>query len=208
MNAHPWSDPLTDSNGAARLLSLFEPIEPDESVWSEIERAISSDRPRWIRRPRRPAGPVLAALVAAAAFVVGVSTAAAVSGSDSSDFDTLAATIAAEASSVTLSLSDPGSGAALATMVVAEDGTAIFSSEGLPALESDRTYQLWSVVDGAVVSAGLLGPDPTAVALRIEADPELLAITVEQTGGVVVSEQPPVAVWATETPYESATGTA
>lgn len=208
MNAHPWSDPLIDSNRAARLLSLFEPIEPDESVWSEIERAISRDRPRWIRRPRRPAGPFVAALVAAAAFVVGVSTAAVVSGSDSSDFDTLAAAIAADASSVTHSLSDPGSGVALATMVVAEDGTAIFSSAGLPALGSDRTYQLWSVIDGAVISAGLLGPDPTAIALRIESDPELLAVTVEQTGGVVVSEQLPVAVWATETPHESATGTA
>jgi anti-sigma-K factor RskA len=181
---------------AARLVSLFRPIPPDESVWENIEAAISVERPHRRRTARRHRSLLLVGVVAAAAFFVGGFVATAIERSSArSAVAAAAADLAAEPTATTLSLSDPVSGAAVATMVVGADGTAIFSAAGLFALDADLTYQLWAVVDGSVVSAGLLGPDPGAVPLRLEADPEALAVTVEIAGGVVTSEHDPVAVW-------------
>ncbi len=78
----------------------------------------------------------------------------------------------------------------------ADDGTSIVTMNGdLPQLDTSQTYQLWSVVDGEVVSVGLLGSDPDVVSLRLEGEPAVLALTVEVAGGVAVSTQSPVAVW-------------
>lgn len=82
------------------------------------------------------------------------------------------------------------------TLVVEADGTAYVTQNSLDALASDRTYQLWAVVDGRVVSAGLLGSTPAVTELRIEGPVQLLALTDEVAGGVVVSEQAPAAVWS------------
>jgi hypothetical protein len=57
---------------------------------------------------------------------------------------------------------------------------------------------LWAIVDGEVVSVGLLGQNPTAAAVRLDVDPTVLAVTVERAGGVVASDQQPVAVWSGE----------
>lgn len=81
------------------------------------------------------------------------------------------------------------------TFVIQPDGKALIAENTLPPLSGDLTYQLWAVVDGEVVSAAVLGPHPQLESLRIEGRVAVLALTVEQIGGVVVSDQEPAAVW-------------
>lgn len=81
------------------------------------------------------------------------------------------------------------------TFVIKPDGTALIVENTLPPLSGDLTYQLWAVIDGEVVSAAVLGPSPQLESLRIEGQVAVLALTVEQIGGVVVSDQEPAAVW-------------
>jgi hypothetical protein len=87
--------------------------------------------------------------------------------------------------------------AAATTIVLTEDGTGYIADSTLPALPEGRTYQLWAVVDGRVISAGVLGPDPEIVPFHV--DPvglEALAITEEVVGGVAVSENPILVAWS------------
>jgi len=175
------------------MMDAFPEVEPGPDVWPAIERSIAGPprklRPRWLASSWVMASAAAVALVIATALVL-----------SAPDLSPAAAAeeLAAAPGSQTMLLADPQTQAALASVVVGEDGTAYFVGNRLAALGRDRTYQLWSVVDGEVVSAGLLGPSPGAVALRIEGDPEVLAVTAERSGGVVVSEQEPVAVWTTQ----------
>jgi anti-sigma-K factor RskA len=183
----------------SRLLARFEPAEPDSSVWDRIEAATAGRDPASpaSRSRRRRGGPLLFAAAVAAAFLIGVAAATVVGRTtEPIDMAAAAAELAADPSSATVLLADPGSGEALATLVIGADGTALITGDGLPLLDAAHTYQLWAVVDGATVSAGLLGHDPTAAVLRLEAHPTVLAVTIERAGGVVASDQQPVAVWS------------
>lgn len=64
----------------------------------------------------------------------------------------------------------------------------VFLAEGLPALPPDRDYQLWTIVDGKPVSAGVFeaGADDRAqlIAAAPPGAPQAAAVTVEPTGGV------------------------
>ena len=83
-----------------------------------------------------------------------------------------------------------------ATIVLLPDGTGYLAEHTLQPLSPDRTYQLWAIVDGKVISAGVLGQDPGVILFRI--DPEGLdgfAITEETVGGVEVSGNDPVVAW-------------
>ncbi|MDQ1131050.1 anti-sigma factor [Microbacterium sp. SORGH_AS_0888] len=65
-------------------------------------------------------------------------------------------------------------------------GKAVLVSEGLPALASDQSFELWFVRDGEPVSAGVFdasGSSTTAeLAGRMEAG-DIVAVTVEAAGG-------------------------
>ncbi|HET6811906.1 MAG TPA: anti-sigma factor [Acidimicrobiales bacterium] len=74
-------------------------------------------------------------------------------------------------------------GAAVAEAAVLPDGTAYVIPAGLGALSSSRTYQLWSIVAGRSVSAGLLGADPRVTAFRVAPGATALALTDEPAGG-------------------------
>ncbi len=88
-----------------------------------------------------------------------------------------------------------GSPSQAALLVILPDGTAYALNTGLPPLPSDRTYQLWGVVSGRVVSLGLLGRDPRQVAFTVDpgAVVQRFAVTAEVAGGVAVSSHAPVA---------------
>ena len=86
-------------------------------------------------------------------------------------------------------LSGPG---AEVRAVVDPGGTGYVFAGPLPALPDGRTYQLWGVRRGTVVSLGVFGPDPGVVAFSAAPDTDALAITAEVAGGVVSSEQDPV----------------
>lgn len=85
------------------------------------------------------------------------------------------------------------------TIVLTESGVGYLTNHALPALDPDRTYQLWAVVDGEVISAGLLGSQPELVSFRIDPQGlEAFAVTEEAYGGVAVSDNPPVVAWTAE----------
>jgi anti-sigma factor RsiW len=72
-------------------------------------------------------------------------------------------------------------------------GQGYLFADTLPALPTDRTYQLWSVNGDSVISLAVLGPDPSVVTFPAGTDVTTLAITAEEAPGVAVSTQPAVA---------------
>jgi len=80
-----------------------------------------------------------------------------------------------------------------AEVALTPDGTGFLVADKLPALPNDRTYQLWALANGQKISAGVLGAQPRVVAFRYA--PSGLsgfAVTNEQAGGVVSTENAPV----------------
>jgi anti-sigma factor RsiW len=66
---------------------------------------------------------------------------------------------------------------------VLPDGTGYVIPAGLAALPTSRTYQLWTILGGRPVSAGLLGSAPGVTTFRMPAGTTVLAITDEPAGG-------------------------
>lgn len=94
----------------------------------------------------------------------------------------------------TVALSAADSEAA-AIIVLMPDGTGYLAEHSLKPLPTDRTYQLWAIVGGKVISAGILGSDPGVTPFHIDvAGFEGFAITEEVVGGVEASENAPVVV--------------
>lgn len=77
--------------------------------------------------------------------------------------------------------------------VAIEDGVGYLLASDLPALPDDRTYQLWGVIDGKVISLGVLGSSPKIVAFPADKALSTLVLTDEARGGVPVSQQPALA---------------
>jgi hypothetical protein len=92
---------------------------------------------------------------------------------------------------------DSGSGATLARVVLLPDGSGYLRGDHLARLSPRQTYQLWALTGDAktpnVVSAGVLGPDPSAVSFRASGPVHGFAVTIESAGGVVVSHHMAIA---------------
>jgi predicted anti-sigma-YlaC factor YlaD len=71
-----------------------------------------------------------------------------------------------------------------ATVILLPDGRAYWVDTDLAALPPGRTYQLWALSSGKVVSLGVLGRSPENVPFRVERTMSLLMVTAEPTGGV------------------------
>lgn len=71
--------------------------------------------------------------------------------------------------------------------VLLRDGTGYVLADRLPDLTDEETYQLWAMIDGRPVSAGVLGPAPDIARFRASRTTAALAISVERAGG---GEQP------------------
>jgi anti-sigma factor RsiW len=77
--------------------------------------------------------------------------------------------------------------------VLLTNGTGYLMVDDLPALDGDRTYQLWGLTDAGLISLGLLGSEPGAIVPFQAGDGiDALAITAEASGGVVQSDNPAV----------------
>ena len=153
--------------------------------------------PAGRRRPRRAL--VAGAVAAAAAVVVAVLGAQVVRQDDRIDelesalADPLQSAFAAaladpQAEVLELASSD---GAVRLRGAVTPDGVGYLRADELPALDGDRTYQLWGGAGDELVSLGVLGRDPTIVRFEAAAY-ELFAVTEEAQPGVVRSANPPV----------------
>ena len=76
--------------------------------------------------------------------------------------------------------------------VLLPDGTGYLMADDLPDLPEDRIYQLWGKTEGGLISLGVFRTDATVVPFQSTGSLELLAVTEEDSGGVVASENPPV----------------
>jgi anti-sigma-K factor RskA len=83
-------------------------------------------------------------------------------------------------------------GGAGIVVVSRSQNKAIFLADGLPALPSDRTYQLWLIGPDGARSGGLLGPADGPVLARDVSDLQQVALTVEPAGGSPQGTTPPI----------------
>ena len=143
------------------------------------------------RRARISTKPLLATMGTVAAAIIVV---LAVSLSDaSSHVSNLQRQLASSNYIVTAALSTPGhtlvdlkssSKQDVAQFVLLPDGRGYLVSSELPALSSDRTYQLWGLINGTPISIGLMGANPSKVTFTVSgAKPSVLGVTVEPSGG-------------------------
>ncbi|MCU1490298.1 MAG: hypothetical protein JWM85_1703 [Acidimicrobiaceae bacterium] len=72
---------------------------------------------------------------------------------------------------------------ASARLLVRPGGTAYFENTAMKALPRGRTYQLWALASGRVVSLGVLGSAPHVVAVRVEPNMKTFMVTNEPEGG-------------------------
>jgi hypothetical protein len=70
-----------------------------------------------------------------------------------------------------------------ALVVIGPNGDDYLVDSNLPALDELRTYQLWGLDDGQTVSLGLLGNNPNLAAFRVDSAVKRLMITAEPRGG-------------------------
>ncbi|GIU84577.1 MAG: hypothetical protein KatS3mg008_1352 [Acidimicrobiales bacterium] len=77
-------------------------------------------------------------------------------------------------------------------LAVLPDGSAYVLRSRLPELRGDKTFQVWGIRDGEAISLGLMGEQPRGTEIRVDGEFELIAVTEERPGGVVVSRQQPV----------------
>ena len=175
---------------------------PSPLIWERIAHEVGFDRddePVLEESnvvPIRSRGRNLLVTVAsvAAALVIGVA-AGSVLGDSAPDLRETAIAAASDAGSTSIDMANPATSDLAASAVLTADGTGYLIAESLPALAEDRTYQLWVIVDDQVISAGLLGNNPDVVQFRAEGNVVGMAISEETAGGVVVSENDPVALW-------------
>jgi hypothetical protein len=83
---------------------------------------------------------------------------------------------------------------AAARVALLPDGRGYLLADGLASLATDRTYQLWALIDGERISAGTLGQQPKVAAFSVSGPVAGFAITEEQASGVVASKNLPVLV--------------
>jgi anti-sigma factor RsiW len=85
-------------------------------------------------------------------------------------------------------------GTQVAPAVLTPNGSGYVGPGNLPDLPANKTYQLWSIVDGKRISLGVLGNDPDGSAFTAHGRIDMLAITAEDAPGVSVSTQSPVVI--------------
>ena len=68
-------------------------------------------------------------------------------------------------------------------------------ADGLPPLPSEKTYQLWAMIDGQSISVGLLGTHPTTSSFTLDPTDltDAFAVTIEPAGGSIAPTSRPVA---------------
>jgi anti-sigma-K factor RskA len=78
-----------------------------------------------------------------------------------------------------------------AEAVIDQDGHGYVLARDLPTLSDEQTYQLWGVVEnGDVISLGIFGPNPEIETFTVDAPVTALAITIEQSPGVISDGNP------------------
>lgn len=207
-NPNLWDDVVAYREVAAVIALDVEstPSTPSHAVWDAIAAAIggadetipelrSTVRERRARWFSRIAVAVSVAAMAVAGFV-GFRLADITTGNQ---LQAAVDAVLRDPDARVVTLTAPDGSAVEASVVIGEDGIGYIYRDTLPALASDRTYQLWAIVSGSegrqIISAGVLGSDPQVSPFQVTGDLQGLAITNEIAGGVVTSEEAPTALW-------------
>jgi anti-sigma factor RsiW len=201
---------LAGHREAAALLAFAGADAPD-GLWGRIAASLQPPADPELARlyplRRRPSSvsarlaAALAAVAAALIVVLGLQV-----NSQRHDINALKSRVGTSTDAtlqhlVTAALLEPGStkvhlssadGRTAVDAVLTRDGTGYLLADRLPQLTADRTYQLWGVVGQDKVSLGVLGAHPMIAPFRAAAPLAALAVTDEQAGGVVTSNQQPV----------------
>lgn len=179
------------SKTAESLALSVEPVDPPAGFTRSILDRVADERaeaatPSPALGSRRPLLAFLAAGMAVLAMVLG---AIALDARGEADANRRVATALLEGSE---GMEMRGEAGVQAKVVPGEDG-AVFVATGLDGLPHDRTYQLWFLKDGSMVSAGVFDVSDGVAVLRTPRSPEgfeAAAVTVEPSGG---SRQPTTA---------------
>jgi anti-sigma-K factor RskA len=177
---------LTEA-GAMDRSSATPAADPPGVVSLDQARA---DRARRLTAPGRVATVLAAA--AAIVLVVGIGFAVGRHSTPTPDLQALASQAQTQPGSRQVALRSTD-GQMNATITETADGTGYLHSDGLPALASDQTYQLWafSGADGKTpISLGVLGPNPTLSTFRADTDVTAFAVSREAGGGSVAPTDP------------------
>lgn len=188
---------------------------PPSGVWERIATSLEEAPPPLDLAPVVPLRPAVprgvgmraaAMVAAAAAVVIGLMGVKIVD--DGRRLDRIAAGVHSEElqRAVNAAVVDPGADkvslrseddAWFADAVLLDDGSGYLVKHNLPALSGDRTYQLWALSGTSKISVGTLGSVPKVAAFQATGPVWALAITEEQAGGVVSSQNSPVVVGRT-----------
>lgn len=199
-----------DGHLAVASLMGAQSIEADvpDSLWNRVQAEIAPQPPIPMR-PRRV--PLVVATSAAAAMllvvVVQTSRLATAQSELTAAQERLGAVEQAIAAgdwseAALIAASTPGArsvelnGEADAVITLLPDGTGFVTASDLNTPPSGRSYQLWIVQRGEIVSAGLLRSEAVGSAFRFDpATLEGLVVTEEEAAGVVVSDGPAISAW-------------
>jgi anti-sigma-K factor RskA len=184
-----------------RIVRSLEEPPPALRLTVESPMDVVSIEERRRAKFQRRVYAAIAAVAAVAALVLGIVV---VSREDPAPFEVDLAQVAGEAladpasSKTTLRPADGGAGPEV-TAVVTPEGDGFIIGPDLPALGTDRTYQLWGITGDQAISLGVLGTDPDVAAFRVDDTSNFaaFAITDEVSGGVISSQNDPLVVGET-----------
>jgi len=173
----PQSDAATDS--APRRSTQPWPRQSPEAEIAPQEHESATRPQRWSRR--------VFALAASVVLIVGLGITAAVVIPQLAQPASVVALekieSAADAQQATVELD---SGAEATAHWSASVGSAVLVTDGLEALDEDRTYQLWLVRGEQALPAGLFDTDAGAATALLDGamhEGDVIAVTIEQAGG-------------------------
>jgi anti-sigma factor RsiW len=195
-------DDLRESAASLALAPVDDLTAPPE-LWERISSNLASE-PRNVaplaqRRDRRFTRATVTVLAVAAVFiaVIGLAAGIVIGSRDDGDATLASAFDAAAEQDGAHRVPLTANGTTVARAVVLPDGSGFLQNDELEPLPAGQTYQLWTISGPAdapaVISAGVMGPDPGTVAFHTSPGVDQLGITIEQEPGVVVTQQPMVA---------------
>lgn len=162
---------------------------------SQVERAPSpmkAPKVLQFRQRSQTSLPVIAAMVAAAAVIIGLLGVSTIrlqhrvdnlrNAVSAGGLQQAAAAAALDPNHTTVLLAS-ADGRLNAQVVIQPDGNAYWVRSDLPRIDARHTYQVWGLSNGQIVSLGLLGSAPRLVAFRVEPGVSRLMVTAEQQGG-------------------------
>lgn len=139
------------------------------------------------RGPQRRRWPALLGAAAAAVTLVAGGVAVVSSLDDDSGDLTAAPSRVFEADDVRRATVETGNGGSLTVGISESRNEMAVDARGLPELDRQHVYQLWTVHDDSMVSAAILTDGTTGAAMGLPAADTRVALTIEPAGG---SEQP------------------